>query len=50
MHNYRHFRETLATEVSRAERYDETFCLLMMDLDHFKAVNDPSAISKATRC
>ena len=40
VHNYRHFRETLATEVSRAERYDETFCLLMMDLDHFKAVND----------
>jgi diguanylate cyclase (GGDEF)-like protein len=40
VHNYRHFRETLATEVSRAQRYDETFCLLMMDLDHFKAVND----------
>ena len=40
MYNYRHFRETLANEVSRAERYDETFCLLMMDLDHFKAVND----------
>jgi diguanylate cyclase (GGDEF)-like protein len=40
VHNYRHFRETLAMEVSRADRYDETFCLLMMDLDHFKAVND----------
>jgi diguanylate cyclase (GGDEF)-like protein len=40
VHNYRHFRETLAMEVSRAVRYDETFCLLMMDLDHFKAVND----------
>ncbi len=40
MHNYRHFREVLASEVSRAERYEETFCLLMMDLDHFKAVND----------
>jgi diguanylate cyclase (GGDEF)-like protein len=26
--------------VSRAGRYGETFCLLMMDLDHFKAVND----------
>jgi diguanylate cyclase (GGDEF)-like protein len=40
MHNYRHFRETLAKETSRADRYGDTFCLLMMDLDHFKAVND----------
>ncbi|MFA4965060.1 MAG: diguanylate cyclase, partial [Thermoleophilia bacterium] len=40
IHNYRHFQETLQAEVSRAERYGETFCLLMMDLDHFKAVND----------
>jgi diguanylate cyclase (GGDEF)-like protein len=40
IHNYRHFRDTLRATVSRAERYDETFCLLMMDLDHFKTVND----------
>lgn len=40
VHNYRHFRETLGMEARRAERYGETFCLLMMDLDHFKAVND----------
>jgi diguanylate cyclase (GGDEF)-like protein len=40
IHNYRHFQESLRAEVSRAERYGETFCLLMMDLDHFKAVND----------
>jgi len=40
MHNYRHFREALASEVSRADRYSDMFCLLMMDLDHFKAVND----------
>jgi diguanylate cyclase (GGDEF)-like protein len=40
IYNYRHFQETLAGEVSRAGRYGETFCLLMMDLDHFKAVND----------
>ncbi len=40
LHNYRHFQESLAAEVSRAERYDEEFCLLMMDLDHFKSVND----------
>jgi len=40
IHNHRHFHETLSAEVRRAERYGETFCLLMMDLDHFKAVND----------
>ncbi|MEI6450814.1 MAG: diguanylate cyclase [Actinomycetes bacterium] len=40
LHNHRHFHETLSAEVRRAERYGETFCLLMMDLDHFKAVND----------
>jgi len=38
--NYRHFHETLKREVGRAGRYGETFCLLMMDLDHFKTVND----------
>ena len=40
IHNYRHFHDTLKATVSRAERYEETFCLLMMDLDHFKTVND----------
>ncbi len=40
LHNYRHFQESLKAEVSRAERYGESFCLLMMDLDRFKAVND----------
>jgi len=40
LHNYRHFHESLKAEVSRAGRYGEHFCLLMMDLDHFKAVND----------
>lgn len=40
IHNYRHFHDTLAATVSRGERYSESFCLLMMDLDHFKTVND----------
>jgi diguanylate cyclase (GGDEF)-like protein len=40
IHNFRHFHESLKAAVSRAGRYGEHFCLLMMDLDHFKAVND----------
>ena len=40
IHNYRHFHDTLTATVSRGERYSESFCLLMMDLDHFKTVND----------
>ena len=38
--NHRRFQEALALEVARAERYDAVFCLLMMDLDRFKSVND----------
>ncbi|HMK92196.1 MAG TPA: diguanylate cyclase [Thermoleophilia bacterium] len=40
LYNHRRFQEALAVEVARAERYDSSFCLLMMDLDRFKAVND----------
>jgi diguanylate cyclase (GGDEF)-like protein len=40
LYNHRHFQETLATEVARSERYAGGFCLLMMDLDHFKVIND----------
>ncbi len=30
----------LSDELSRAERYSSTFSILVLDLDHFKAVND----------
>jgi diguanylate cyclase (GGDEF)-like protein len=40
LNNHRHFQETLSAEVARAERYETGFCLLMMDLDRFKVVND----------
>ena len=40
LYNHGHFQETLEHEVRRCERYGDAFSLLMMDLDHFKGVND----------
>jgi len=38
--NRRSFGERLAIEVKRGERYRHRFALLMLDVDHFKRVND----------
>jgi diguanylate cyclase (GGDEF)-like protein len=38
--NRRFFTETLAVEMDRAFRYRHPFTLAMIDLDHFKEVND----------
>jgi diguanylate cyclase (GGDEF)-like protein len=40
LHNRRFFHETLAREVSRAQRYDRNLGLIVFDLDDFKEVND----------
>ena len=40
LYNYRHFRNKLTDELRRADRYRQRFSLLMMDLDHFKRIND----------
>ena len=40
LHNRRYFHETLAREVARAQRYDRSLALLVLDLDDFKAIND----------
>src|SRR5258708_16324183 len=34
------FDERLAEEILRAGRYQTEFCLLLMDIDHFKRYND----------
>jgi diguanylate cyclase (GGDEF)-like protein len=38
--NYRYLRESLRREVERASRFGRMLAVLMLDLDHFKAVND----------
>ncbi len=38
--NHRHFQETLRKEFGRAHRYNDPLSLVMIDLDHFKRVND----------
>lgn len=40
LHNRRYFNAILSYEVSRSERHKHTFCLLMIDLDDFKKIND----------
>ncbi|MCO4762387.1 MAG: diguanylate cyclase [Myxococcales bacterium] len=38
--NRRHFDETLAFEFRRGERSPHPFCVIMIDVDHFKVYND----------
>ena len=40
VYNRRYFMETLAREISRSRRYELPLSLVMIDLDHFKHVND----------
>ncbi len=38
--NRRYFEETLEREISRCNRYGRELSLVMMDIDHFKQIND----------
>jgi two-component system cell cycle response regulator len=38
--NHRHFYQKLEEEYKRAERYGSDLSLILMDLDHFKDIND----------
>lgn len=40
LYNRRHFAEVMAREFAAAERYDSDLTCLMLDLDHFKEIND----------
>jgi diguanylate cyclase (GGDEF)-like protein len=38
--NRRHFDRALETEIARAQRYELDMCLVMVDVDFFKRIND----------
>jgi len=40
LYNFRYFRSRLADELKRADRYRQKLSILMLDIDHFKNVND----------
>lgn len=40
VHNRRYLDEFLAREIARAHRFRRPLCLALLDLDHFKRVND----------
>ena len=40
LYNFRFLRERLAEEFARARRYGSDMTLILLDIDHFKAVND----------
>jgi diguanylate cyclase (GGDEF)-like protein len=40
VYNRRHVLERLEEEIRRAQRYPSTFAIALIDIDHFKSVND----------
>ena len=38
--NRRHFEEALSLEMQRARSFGQTLCLALLDVDHFKRIND----------
>lgn len=40
LYNHREFQKRLMEEMERGKRYGKDFSLLMLDIDHFKVIND----------
>lgn len=39
-YNRRYFQERLETEIARAQRHEGPLAVIMLDIDHFKSIND----------
>lgn len=40
LHNRRYFYDQVEIAIAQHKRYQSPFCLLVMDIDHFKSIND----------
>jgi len=40
LYNHRYFQDLMDNELSRSRRYKKDYSLIMLDLDHFKKIND----------
>jgi two-component system cell cycle response regulator len=40
LYNYRHLQDTIGREINRSARFGHSTCVLVLDLDRFKDVND----------
>jgi predicted signal transduction protein with EAL and GGDEF domain len=49
LNNRRHFYELAEQEIVRTRRYGKPLAIMMVDVDHFKAINDTYGIIRATR-
>lgn len=40
LHNRNYLESIISEEMNRSDRYGESLCILLLDLDHFKSIND----------